>query len=387
MLENIAVKNFKCFKELYLEMSNLNVFAGINNMGKSTIIQALLLLRQSYEMSSISKGLHLNGNITSIGTGYDLLHRNSEEDGFEISVQCNEEIYKWRYKYNRDSDFQELIVSNVTSEKCNNVNIFYPTFAYVSAERIGPQRIYKKSYHEVVEKNQVGYRGELFADYVAERGLTDKVENKAVIHESTKNEFLIYQTQAWLSEISPGIHINTRGYTEAGLVSVEYGISDNGFNPINVGFGLSYVAPIIVSLLKAKRGDLIILENPEAHLHPRGQRMMGELIARACSGGVQVIVETHSDHLLNGIRLAVKKNLINRTQIRLNYFYQEMEIKELTYTKIKDLGDSKTEELIHTKTQELVHKKCSPMILDDGSLSDWPDGFFDEWEKAIDELF
>jgi predicted ATPase len=94
---------------------------------------------------------------------------------------------------------------------------------------------------------------------------------------------------------------------------------------------------------------------------------MGELISKACAGGVQVILETHSDHLLNGIRLAVKKKVIDRNLIRLNYFYLTF---FLTVEGIKPM-----------------HTKCSPAILEDGSLSDWPDGFFDEWEKAIDELF
>lgn len=361
MINSITLKNFKCFEEIFIEMSNLNVFAGINSMGKSTLIQSLLLLRQSYEMGSINKGLHLNGEITEIGTGYDLLYRNSEKDEVEIHIEYDLNKYHWIYEYNKDSDFQSLKACNIIDTKNSNINLFQSTFAYVSAERIGPKRIYKKSYHEVVEKNQLGYRGELFADFVAERGLKDKVENSSVIHKSVKSHLLLYQTEAWLSEISPGIKITSKKYTKAGLVEVEYG--KDGFNPLNIGFGLSYVAPIIVSLLKAKQGDLIILENPEAHLHPKGQRKMGELIAKACNGGVQVILETHSDHLLNGIRLAVKQNKISRNSIRLNYFYQSNE---------------------NTK---LVHTKCSPAILNDGSLSDWPDGFFDEWEKAIDELF
>lgn len=367
MIESLKLSNFKCFEELFLELSNLNVLAGINSMGKSTVIQALLLLRQSYDMGSLFNGIHLNGEIVEIGTGYDLLYRNSEKDEFEINIRSDSNDYYWKYAYERDSDFQKLVTSNITDNIYNVLNIFQPTFAYVSADRIGPQRFYKKAYHEVIDKNQVGYKGELYADYVAERGLNDKVENPLVLHKNGTSPLLIYQVQEWLSEISPGININTKEYTEAGLVGIEYGVSDNKtvntFNPLNVGFGLSYVVPIIVSLLKAKAGDLVILENPEAHLHPRGQRKMGELISKACAGGVQVILETHSDHLLNGIRLSVKQNIINRNKIRLNYFYQKVE------------------------NEKLVHSKCSPAILNDGSLSDWPDGFFDEWEKAIDELF
>ena len=247
--------------------------------------------------------------------------------------------------------------------RLSKLNLFLPTFCYISADRIAPQRIYKKSYHEVYEKNQVGYRGELLADYLAERALEDKVENISVFHPNQTSSVLLYQMDAWLSEISPGISLGTKKYTEAGLVAMEYQVLDNKsrntYSPLNVGFGISYVLPIILAILKAKAGDLVVLENPEAHLHPKGQRKMGELIAKACAGGVQVIVETHSDHLLNGIRLAVKRLLIKSEQVRLNYFYQN----------------------------EGLHDKACPMILLNGSLTSWPDGFFDEWDKAIDELF
>lgn len=368
MINNLTIENFKCFENLSVELSNLNVFAGINSMGKSSVIQAILLLRQAYEMGTLTKGLHLNGELTQIGTGYDLMYRNSAQDEVSIEVSAEGESTKWEYGYTKDSDYQELKFTNATSEKIDRINIFTPTFSYISAERIGPQRYYKQSYHEIYEKNQVGFRGELFADYLAKRGLTDKVENKNVVFNDATDEHLLYQTQEWLSVISPGIHINPRQYQEAGLVGIEYRVYGSDYTPVNVGFGLSYVVPIIVSLLKAKSDDLVIIENPEAHLHPKGQRKMGELIAKAAAGGVQIILETHSDHILNGIRLSVKKGAIDRNNIRLNYFYQ------------KEESNSAFGEIV-------THKKCSPIILEDGSLSDWPEGFFDEWDKALDELF
>ena len=368
MINNLTIKNFKCFENLNIELSNLNVFAGINSMGKSSVIQAILLLRQAYEMGTLTKGLHLNGELTQIGTGHDLMYRYSAEDEVSIEVSKGERTIQWEYIYTKDSDYQELKFTNARQADIDAINIFTPTFSYISAERIGPQRYYKQSYHEIYEKNQVGFKGELFADYLAKRGLTDKVENKNVLFDDVTDEHLLYQTQEWLSVISPGVHINPHQYQEAGLVGIEYNVYGSEYTPVNVGFGLSYVIPIIVSLLKAKADDLVIIENPEAHLHPKGQRKMGELIAKAASGGVQIILETHSDHILNGIRLSVKKGIISRSSIRLNYFYQDFN-PELPLA------------------ERVTHKKCSPVILDDGSLSDWPDGFFDEWDKALDELF
>lgn len=368
MLNRLTVQNFKCFENLDIELSNLNVFAGINSMGKSSVIQAILLLRQSYDMGTLDKGLHLNGELTQIGTGHDLMFRNSDKDEITIELKAGNDVFIWRYNYQGSSDYQEINYTNITQNSISKINAFNSTFSYISADRIGPQRYYKQSYHEIYGRNQVGYKGELFADYLAKRGLDDKVHNKSVLFDNETSENLIYQTEKWLSIISPGIHINPKTYQEAGLVGIDYRVYGSDYTPVNVGFGLSYAVPIIVSLLKAQKGDLVIIENPEAHLHPRGQRKMGELIARASAGGVQVIIETHSDHILNGIRLSVKKGSLSHNDIRINYFYQDV-VSDLS------LGE------------RVIHQKCSPVILSDGSLSEWPDGFFDEWDKALEELF
>jgi len=364
MLNSLSLKNFKCFEKLDIEFSNLNIFAGINSMGKSTSIQALLLLKQSYDVMAISKGLYLNGDLVNIGVGSDLLFNGSKIDIIEIILSINNKNMSWTYDYSKSSDYLSLKDSYIEQEcQLDMFNLFQQSFTYVSADRIAPKRIYEKAYHKVHEMNQVGYNGELAADYLIERGNIDKINNKNVLHPKNKSLLLIDHTEEWINEISPGIRLRTKNYEEAGMVALEYVSKDeaqSAFNPLNVGFGLSYVLPIIVALLKAKSGDLVILENPEAHLHPKGQRKMGELIAKAAVGGVQIIVETHSDHLLNGVRVAVKKNDIDPKQIRLNYFY---------------------------RTSEGIYRKSCPVILADGNLSSWPDGFFDEWDKAIDELF
>lgn len=372
MITQIRLENYKCFKQLSLELSNLNILAGINSMGKSSIIQALLLLRQSYSNNAIKKGLHLNGDYIQIGTGKDAMNRLSNEDSFGFAIKCDNLEAIFKYNYESDSDFLRLndLNSVINESFINSLNLFKKSFSYVSASRIGPQRYYESSYYNVTENNQVGIKGELFADYLAIRAAKneEKVLNSLIMHESSKSERLLDQVNAWLSEISPGITITPNTNQETGIVSLQYGFSNEQYSPMNVGFGLSYVAPIVVALLKAKSDDLVIIENPEAHLHPKGQRKMGELIARAAAGGVQVIVETHSDHLLNGIRLSVKQELIDRNLTRLNYFYRE-EREDKTYGKFYE------------------YKKSSPQILDDGKLSDWPDGFFDEWDKALMELF
>ncbi|MFA9377001.1 MAG: DUF3696 domain-containing protein [Lachnotalea sp.] len=370
MINRLLVENFKCFTKLELEMSNLNVLSGINGMGKSTMIQALLLLRQSYESGVLRKGLYLNGSLVNIGTGKDLICRYGDIDEIKIGIISENNKYKWEYEYKESSDYLKLL-KNLSEDgivKVEDNILFSNNFEYISAERLGPRRNYKTSYFDVYDKNQIGLQGEMSVYYLAEKG-RDKLENELVLHESEKNNLLELQVNAWLSEISPGVKVEVKNYRDARLVGLNYAMKGKSgideYSAVNVGFGISYILPIVITLLKAKKGDFIILENPEAHLHPRGQRKIGELISKAAAGGVQIVVETHSDHLLNGLRIAVKNGIISNDKIKLNYFYV-----------IED-SDGKV----------ITHDKTTPIIMEDGSLSDWPIGFFDEWDIAIDELF
>lgn len=178
------------------------------------------------------------------------------------------------------------------------------------------------------------------------------------------------QTECWMNTISPGIQFDFTDVQAADTISLKIRQTENAaqmstimdYKPVNVGFGISYCLPIIVALLKAKPDDLVILENPEAHLHPQGQRKVGELIARAAQGCVQVIVETHSDHILNGIRLAVKQKVLEKEKVKLYYFCTKSE------------------------NGVTLHTFEEPRLDDNGRLNFWPKGFFDEWDNTLLEL-
>jgi predicted ATPase len=117
-----------------------------------------------------------------------------------------------------------------------------------------------------------------------------------------------------------------------------------------------------VAILASEPESLILLENPEAHLHPKGQAKMGELLALAASCGIQIVVETHSDHILNGIRLAVHAGKLDPNDVQLHYFQRQ-----------ETRGESKTEVI-------------SPRMDRNGRIDNWPDGFFDEWDKSLEAL-
>lgn len=361
MLSKIYLSNIKCFEKLELSFGNLTLLSGVNSMGKSTVIQALLLLRDSYESNFLNKGIFLNNDYTQIGLGKDLLNsRAAKDDLFQIGIEDKKQ-FMWNINYESDADF--LKIHHEEPGTIKKINLFGSGFEFLSAERLGPRSSYSKSYYHVHQKEDMGVHGEYAVHFLYDNE-NMKLTNLSVLHPEEEINMLRLQTEKWLSEISPGLKISFEDYEHANLVGMQIretgGDIIHSYSPLNVGFGISYILPVIVALLKAKEGDLVILENPEAHLHPKGQRKMGELISRAANGGVQVILETHSDHILNGIRLSVRDRIIPPDKVQLYYFGRDEDFKPVVE---------------------------SPIILPDGRLNFWPDGFFDEWDKAIDEMF
>ena len=144
-----------------------------------------------------------------------------------------------------------------------------------------------------------------------------------------------------------------------------YSVNVNGINtevsPFNMPFGNSSVFPIVVALMTAPKDSLVVIENPEAHIHPKAQTRMGELLSIAAENGIQIIIETHSDHLLNGVRIAVKNQQIDENNVEVHFVYAD-------------------------KESPLLHHTKHIQIHDDGSMEDWPVGFFDEWEESLRTL-
>lgn len=199
------------------------------------------------------------------------------------------------------------------------------------------------------------------------------------MHESTipdddrKHTFLLEQVQLWLNIVSPGAKVSFEkvmvGNRKRYVQSVAYG--DKKFKPENVGFGVSDILPVLAALLTSRPGDIVIIENPEAHLHPKGQAKMGELLARAAAYGVQLFVETHSDHVINGIRVAVTEKIIKSEDVNIAFF----ERKE--HCDLSDDGAEKSETYAEVRNIK---------VDDQGSLSEYPADFMDEWNNQLMEL-
>ena len=372
MLSKIKLSNFKCFKSLNLDCAPLTLLCGLNGMGKSSVIQALLLLRQSFQSGDLRAGrLVLGGELADLGTGKDVLFEGADNDVVGFELQCDDIQTPWELSFGYSTTTDQLSAETESSqqsapfvpekEKWYRIPPFAKTLIYIEAGRLGPEKSYPLS-EASARRGDFGTTGEYALNYLYtyQDKLLPENDPRCPTQQSRR---LLDVVDSWLQIVTPGVHLRLEAVQAADALIAGFSFDRPGdirtqaYRATNVGFGLSYALPIILALL-ADSGTLCLIENPEAHLHPRGQTKLAELAVRASMAGVQVVVETHSDHFMDGVRIAVREGLIPPEKTVFNYF-----------------------ERIDGATGV-----SSPKIDADGRLSTWPAGFFDQYEENLAKL-
>lgn len=366
MIEYMHIQRFKALLDAEFKLSNLNIFSGLNGMGKSSVLQTLLLLRQSYKSNMLlQEGLLLNGDYVSLGNGQDILNENTKEETIEFLLKFkNNKSLLFNFKYESQRDVQPIQNNNLSEFNFKGFNLFNNNFQYLSAERINPQTSYKMSHYNINTLNSIGNNGEYTAHYIEANNFKD-ISLTEIKHTNAVSEKLNENLNCWMSEISPEIKINVFNPKNSDSVLLSYSFKQGKiysaeYKPQNVGFGITFVLPVLTAILKAKKGDLLIIENPESHLHPAGQSLVGKMCAIAAQNGVQLFIETHSDHFLNGVRVAVKEKLIDCKNTALFFFERD--------------------------EKNISSNVINPKIDENGRIDKWPKGFFDEFDNQLEKL-
>ncbi|MEV6107815.1 DUF3696 domain-containing protein [Streptomyces sp. NPDC051940] len=372
MLERISITNFKAFARQDIGLAPFTLLTGLNSSGKSTVLQSLALLRQSHEAGLLdeaddSGGLLLNGDLVKLGTGQDVRHEAYTEDDPDITLAVvkGNIPYAWRARYGREDDLLSLLAGpgGPASWATRDLpSLFGQGFQYLKADRIVPDVSYPRSHDAAVRRSFLGARGEHTVNFLRAHQ-DDRVTAMSLRLPEGSSTSLLEATDYWMQRLCPGVNVAADDIRGTDTVRLSYGFgsgvsASNRYRPTNVGFGLTYALPIVVACVSAQPGSLILLENPEAHLHPQGQTWLAYLAVAAVSAGAQVVMETHSDHVLNGLRIAVKDGRIPAASTAVHFFRR------------------------NGQTAEVV----SPAMGPDGMLGDWPKGFFDEWENSLEQL-
>lgn len=372
MITELAIKNFKVHKDQKLNFKGLNILTGQNGMGKSSIIQVILLLRQSYLTQRKFEGLVLNGDLVQIGNYQDAFCESGDGDEISFSLSTNDQVksYSWVFKRNVDKNFLP-IKTPVDEQQFQHLNFFGKNFQYIAAEHLAAKEAHERNTFYVEQLNQLSEKngdGKYTIHYFSHYSKTD-IKFEKLKHPTTKSLNLKTQIEAWLNEISPNVRISVKEDSVGNSLTLkyQYDTADLGptkeYKPENVGFGVSYILPVLVAILTAEKDSLLLIENPEAHLHPSGQSAIGKLLCLAAECGIQCIVETHSDHIINAVLVNVKEKQKETTQ-----------------------GISKDNVSIYffDRDKESHTSKIYPIeIRDDARIINTPDNFFDQFRKDM----
>ena len=374
----IEVGNFKCYEALDLPCAPLTVLTGYNAAGKSTALQALLLLAQALRTAAGAKELPLNGDVVRLGSEGDVLRRGSVVPSFRLGVRTADERILWTFGSQGARSGRGLVPlraleyehrGKIKTAGTRGPGRIWPprggagsplattlrSTAYIGAARAVPLDSFPVPRTSSLPAGDVGASGEFAPYWYLE--LTDESVDAARRHPQDASETLRAQVDKWLSEFFPGARATADRLSPDAPIRLSFSLSRTSpwARPANVGFGLSYAFPMLVALLTREKGSIVVVDSAEAHLHPRAQSAVGRLLGQMAGAGLQIFVETHSDHLLSGVRLAVRDGLVQPDDVAL-----------------------------HFVGQGGVPGQITTLTLDkSGAVSDWPEGFFDQAENDL----
>ncbi|HIF9216671.1 TPA: AAA family ATPase [Photobacterium damselae] len=304
MLEKIEIKGFKSLNDEHIDLKPYTIITGLNSSGKSTVIQAILLaVRYSNEINEykLEKLTQYLDDFSSIRNKY-LNPKEIDIKLFSRFGVCDVVISSDDKHHEGDVELSVDIVKNN-----NDAELFY-----LNANRQGPEE-----QALVSSSNKVGPNGQYILGYF------NKVKDDALVDEMCQykeSKTINYQVGKWLSFITESnVELKTEPQSSS-QVKVFFNDSRLGqVSPLNLGAGISYVAKVIILCLIAKKGDVVIIENPEIHLHPKAQSLLSVFFCFISNNGIQVIVETHSEHLINKTRHQVYKKNIDNNNVVIHY--------------------------------------------------------------------
>mgnify|MGYP001765877704 CR=1 FL=1 len=375
-INRISVKGFKSLAEkCSVEVRPLTILAGANSSGKSSMMQPLLMMKQTLEASYDPGALLLDGPNARFTSADQFLSRSQDRMGakFSIALERNDSTSFNAVFVNDPQAGMEIAEIAYKEEK--GVGVLRPnmTREEIIAAFPSRSRIFEKQYALKIERDrcflEIKYildeSGDVYSitgfskAYVKDilslihvpalRGNPERNYKKTTVGPRFPGTFEIYAASLishWQATDDSRINDLENALELLGLtwkvrskkvddVSVEVmvgrlphksqSIPEDLVSIADVGFGISQTLPVIVALLAAEPGQLVYVEQPEIHLHPRAQTAMAQILADAANRGVKVVVETHSSLLLLGIQSLVAEGKLSSERVKLHWFKRRPE--------------------------------------------------------------
>lgn len=336
-IQDLSVRGFKSIVEKQsIKISPLTILAGANNSGKSAIIQPLLLLKQSIEASFDPGALYLSGPLVTFTSADQFLSRSGARgDQFEIEIGFAAEA-SLKLNFRKKTDQPIDIVKQTWTDDDKTYSLTADTPGVVR-DRCFLRRVVERE-HPAATKLHTAYATHapisLLSGVIQQvlhipgiRGNPERTYPVTGIGPNFPGNFQHYVGSiiaSWQSTnsstygqlntdleclgLTPGVM--AKRLTESEIDLLVHRIESNGDDLVSVadvGLGISHVLPVLVALRTAVRHQLVHVEEPEIHLHPRAQVRFADIIADAAKRDVKVVIETHSSLLLRAIQTLIAK--------------------------------------------------------------------------------
>ncbi|HCF5267324.1 TPA: DUF3696 domain-containing protein [Pseudomonas aeruginosa] len=241
---------------------------------------------------------------------------------------------------------------------------FSRSVKYLGPLRNEPQAIYTSI--GLIDTSNVGLKGEYTAATLHQRKdeeityYSPKGDGTHLIFEARRSS-LKEACQDWLSYLGVVEEFHTRDKGKLGYeLYVKTSPSEEWQDLTHVGVGVSQVLPIILMFLLSRKGDVLIFEQPELHLHPKIQSRLCDLFLVMAQTGTQCIIETHSEYLINRLRLRIAQDKTDQTQSCSSIYF--------------------------------ISKRETGSVLDEvsinkyGAIIEWPKDFFDQTDREVERI-
>lgn len=363
MIRLLEIENFKSLKKESFNLGKFNIITGVNSAGKSSVIQALLLmadalnekdalddkfretLRRKIEQESSLLHAYLNRlmkfdakDINETQLKADLAQQLKRMDRIKQAVDRYKSspnslhipnLRNWSFEIIRNrregaknvgiklDDFSCFVEPDIFRLENANLNFKKNVdFVYLSENRSGPENKEK-----LIDSDEFDDRAEYVMGYFY-RHQHDAIDGSLTVMDDLT---LSGNVDYWMSQIlksdekifSVGLKVekidseSVRPYYDfCGLPNIE---------PMQLGAGVSYLAKLLIVCLCARPGQIVIVENPEMHLHPKAQSAVGHFLSFIASKGIQVIIETHCEHLINKVQYDVLKGVLKPEDVFIYY--------------------------------------------------------------------
>ena len=373
----LSLRDFKCHAALDLPLAPFTILTGLNSAGKSTVCQALALLGQSIrEGGGRSRGeLLLNGDLVRLGSVGDVQSQTTDQDAFSIRLRDETLELVWVFNGERrasKANLREGTLRLLNGEKqtefsavaCDDVDAVNVTdllrdLEYLTILRHDPADV--ASAIESDFDNRVGTMGEGAVPLLY---LNDQAGVSESLCLENTPPTLPRQVEAWMQHFFPGFAMEIQP-ADSGMdvmtLRIRTDLAGEFHLPSNVGYGPYHVLPVVTAALSRTPGQILMVDSAEAHLHPSCQNEMAKFLAKVAATGVQIVVETHNDHFINGARQAVKEKALAPESVLLHYFGA-------------------------TTPKDDAHAHSTIAIDSEGSLDHWPKGFCDQYELDLARL-